>query len=347
MTHRSSILAAAAAAALPAVLGFQLLASTLPADAAVASDVSVTNTADQATVNAGDPIGFTLTIANSGISETTGSADGVTAAEPLPLGTRGASGISWSIDQQTGTRCLVSATDGQQPGQELDCLAFSLAPGASYTVHVTSRTGGSSCGSYAGTARVTVPSQTTSPLSATATAAVACPDDPVTVSADASPVSAGSTVGFTFGVSNAGAGTAGSVALSAPLPGGGVHWAITPAYAGPGSCAVAGAAGSQTLSCAFGSMGPGGAASVRVAGGTTTATCGSLTATASVTSANAPATHASSTISMICASVLGANTVPVPTTGAGGGIAAGALGLVAGGLALVATVRPWCRRLRG
>lgn len=347
MTSSASIVAAAAAA-LPAVLGLQLLSSILPAAAAVPPNVTVTDVADHATVNAGDAIGFTLTITNSGTGETTGSADGVTAAEPLPLGATGATGVSWSIDQQTGSRCQVTATDGTRPGQELDCLSVSLAPGAAYTVHVTSPTAGSSCGSYAGTARVTVPSQSTSPLSATATTAVACPEDPVSVTADSSPVSAGSGVGFTFSVSNDGSGAGGGVELSAALPGGaGVQWGIAPAYAGPGTCALAGAAGSQTLSCAFGSMGPGAAAAVHVAGTTSNATCATLTTAATVTSANAPASHAGASITMVCASVLGATTVPVPTTGAGGGSPVAALGLVAGGLALVGADQVRRRRLRG
>lgn len=347
MTHRSSIVAAAAAA-LPAVLGLQLLGSILPAEAAVPSNVTVTNTPDHATVNAGDAIGFTLTITNAGTGETTGTADGVTAAEPLPLGATGATGISWSIDQQTGSRCQVTATDGAQPGQELDCLAVSLAPGAGYRVHVTSPTTGGSCGSYTGTARVTVPTQSTSALTASATTAVACPADPVSVTADASPVSAGGGVGFTFSVSNAGSGAAGGVELSAPLPGGvGVQWAITPAYAGPGTCALAGAAGGQTLSCAFGTMGPGALAAVHVASGTSSATCVTLTTAATVTSANGPASHAGASISMVCASVLGASTVPVPATGAGGGGPVAALGLVAGGLALIGAVQVRRRRLRG
>ena len=331
MTHRSSILAAAAAA-LPAVVGLQLLTSMLPAAAASPPDVSAGNAPDHATVAAGDPIGFTLTITNSA---TAGTAAGVTAAEPLPLGPSG-SGVSWTIDHETGTRCMISATDGAQSGQELDCLSLSLAPGASYTVHVTSRTGAVSCAAYSGAARVTVPGQATSPLSASATTTVACPSDPVAVSADADQVAAGSAAGFTVSVANGGPGSVIGVQVVAPLPGGsGVQWAISPGYAGPGTCTISTGSAGQTLSCALGTLGPGTSASVHVTGATSGGTCSTLSVSATASSANGPTSQASASTSMACASVLGATTVPVPSTGAGtGGAQPAAMGLIACGVAL-------------
>lgn len=341
MTHRSASpggrLFAAAAAAVPAALALQFGTSIVLAHAAGPSpDVTATVTADSTAVNAGDRMGFTLAITNSATAATT--AANVTAADPLPIGT-GADGVSWVIDHQTATNCMVTATDGQHPGQELDCLAFSLAPGASYVVHVTSTTGGTSCGVYADTAHVTVPNQGSSPLTAGATSVVQCPSDPITVTADSSTVAAGSAVGFTVRLSNDGPGTATGVSVSNQLPAAGADWAISPAYAGPGTCSINGAAGGQTLSCSLGTMGPGELASVHVASATTTAACGPATDTATVSSTNAPAASASATVAVSCSEVLGAsNVITVPSTGSGGAPSFPAPALIGAGLVLLSGV---------
>ncbi len=55
-------------------------------------------------------------------------------------------------------------------------------------------------------------------------------------------VSAGSNIGFTITVTNNGPGAATNATLNDPLPfGTGVSWAISPAYAGPGTCSITGA----------------------------------------------------------------------------------------------------------
>ena len=51
--------------------------------------LQIAKTADAASVSAGDPIGFTIKVSNTGA----GTATGVTLSDPLPTGT----GISWSI----------------------------------------------------------------------------------------------------------------------------------------------------------------------------------------------------------------------------------------------------------
>ena len=56
-------------------------------------------------------------------------------------------------------------------------------------------------------------------------------------------------------------------------PAGRVDWEIDPAYAGPGSCAITGALGSEALHCDFGDLEPGDAASVHVVSDTTKADC--------------------------------------------------------------------------
>ena len=77
----------------------------------------------------------------------------------------------------------------------------------------------------------------------------------VTTTPDAATVTAGNPIGFTIAVSNSALAVANNVSLSTPLPGGtNVNWTISPAYAGPGTCAITGPVGSQVLNCAFGTL---------------------------------------------------------------------------------------------
>ena len=86
-------------------------------------------------------------------------------------------------------------------------------------------------------------------------------------------------------VSNAGPGTENNVTLNDPLPNvSSSLWTISPAYTGPGTCSIAGAAGSQTLSCTFGNLANGANFSVSVTN--PTAAAGSYTNTATITAAN-------------------------------------------------------------
>ena len=76
----------------------------------------------------------------------------------------------------------------------------------------------------------------------------------VTKTADASPVVAGNDIGFTVTVGTAS--FADSVTLNDPLPiGDGLNWSVSPAYSGPGTCAIGGAPAQQTLVCTIGDLG--------------------------------------------------------------------------------------------
>ena len=84
--------------------------------------------ADASPVNAGDPIGFTVTISNHG----TGTAYGATASDTLPAG------IDWTID-------------GDANGWSIDGGVLSwgpddLAAGASFSVHIVGTTDAADCG---------------------------------------------------------------------------------------------------------------------------------------------------------------------------------------------------------
>jgi YVTN family beta-propeller protein len=87
----------------------------------------------------------------------------------------------------------------------------------------------------------------------------------VTSTPDAATTNAGAPIGITIAVSNAGPGVEDNVALNDPLPAGtGVSWSISPAYSGPGTCAIAGAIGSQVLTCSFGTLESGANASLHI-----------------------------------------------------------------------------------
>jgi uncharacterized repeat protein (TIGR01451 family) len=110
--------------------------------------VTVTNTPDSATVVAGNPIGFTVAIANN----SGGTAVNASLKDPLPAGT----GSSWSISPAyTGPgTCTINGAAG---AQELDCTFGNIAVNTNFIVHLLSAT--SSIGTFTNAASVTVTNQ--------------------------------------------------------------------------------------------------------------------------------------------------------------------------------------------
>jgi uncharacterized repeat protein (TIGR01451 family) len=254
-------------------------------------NLTITKTADNASVNAGSDIGFTVTLTNTGA----GSATGVSINDPLPGGT----GVNWSIDSNTpANSCSIT---GAAPTQTLSCGPATVASGGSITVHVTSHTTGDSCGTYDNTASFTSTNGGTG--SDTATITVNCPDVAITKTADAASVSAGDDIGFTVTLTNTGAGDATGVSISDALPGGaGVDWSIdsnTPAN----SCSITGAAPTQTLSCGPATVASGGSITVHVTSHTTGDSCGTYDNTASFTTTNDGTGNASASTTVDCPDV--------------------------------------------
>src|SRR5262249_55567172 len=115
---------------------------------------------------------------------------------------------------------------------------ISLAAAASLSVHVTGTT--SAADTDATTYKGTLPNTATVGASnensgntanntSSATVTVQAPDVKVVKTADASPINAGATAGFTVTVSNIGLGTASGVTLTDALPvglGNDIQWAI-------------------------------------------------------------------------------------------------------------------------
>jgi uncharacterized repeat protein (TIGR01451 family) len=111
--------------------------------------VSITKKADHsAPVNAGDRIGFTVEIKNSG----PGDATGAKLSDPLPAGSQ--SKVTWAIDQGVGspTQFVLSGAKG---GQTLALASSTLPAGADFKVHVTAQTSATECSTYRNTATLT------------------------------------------------------------------------------------------------------------------------------------------------------------------------------------------------
>ena len=256
-------------------------------------DLTVTKTADNASVPAGSQIGFTITASNTGNT----TLPSVTLSDPLP--TIAGLGITWSVASSSpvGT-CSVA-------GLNLTCNFGDLASGASASVHVTSPTtapagGGGNNQLPSCTIQVkghnanldntaTVTTGNTTRTDRDGICVTGNPHLVVTKTPDAQTVVAGSQVGFTITVKNDGIGSADNVLLNDPLPtlaGLGISWSINPAYTGPGSCAINGAAASQTLNCPIGSLASGASTSVHVSSPTTAPAGGQQIAACQITVTN-------------------------------------------------------------
>lgn len=272
-------------------------------------DLSIVKTADADSVDAGDPIGFVVSISNSD-ADTTGVAKGVTISDPLPAG----DGVSWTIGSQSllrdGTFCTIA---GDAPTQTLSCGPVDLQPGQSLMVHVVSDTAFASCGVYENVASLGA-ANAPDERSELVQTAVNCPDLSIDKVADhEAPVLAGSPIGFTVTVANAAStegeqvGTAKGVMVNDPLPAGsGVDWALDADYTGP--CTITGDPGSETLACDLGDLAAGASASVHVSSATQFASCAAYDNTATLTSTNAPTLQGSATETVLCSTLAIAKT---------------------------------------
>lgn len=120
------------------------------------------------------------------------------------------------------------------------------------------------------------------------------PDLRVTKTADAGTVTAGSAIGFTITVTNAGPGVATGVTLSDPLPtGAGLSWSESPDVT---ACSIT----AGVLNCSFGDMAAGASASVHVTSPTTEASCGTYNNTATADATNDDAVTASASTTVDC-----------------------------------------------
>jgi uncharacterized repeat protein (TIGR01451 family) len=246
-----------------------------------APNLTITKTADTSPVNAGDTIGFTVEIKNTGDA----AASGASLNDPLPAGS--GTGVTWAIDTTTGTPAKFSLT-GAAGSQKLGLASSAIPPGADYTVHITAATAASECGVYDNTATLTSTDSNPPPASAEEVCNPA--HVVITKTADAASVNAGDQIGFTVEVKNTGTGLAKGVSLSDPLPAGsgtGVTWAVDNSTGTPAQFSLSGAKGSQMLSLVPSTLAAGADYTVHITATTSFAECSKYDNTATVTTTNA------------------------------------------------------------
>ena len=220
MAERSSRFIVVASLALGATLA---AASGAEAQTTV---IVLTKVADATPVNAGDAIGFTLTVSNAGgVTATT-----VAISDTLP------SGLTWS---DSSASC--SITNGV-----LSCSFGSIVPGGSASVHVSATSNAASCAApLLNIATATATNASASPGAATIT--VNCPDLELKPTADATPLRARRQIGLTLSLTNRGAGSAKNVNLTAHLPTmNGLVWTQNPSNI---SCFLTGQSEATLVTC--------------------------------------------------------------------------------------------------
>ena len=241
--------------------------------------IDVNKVADAASVSAGDQIGFTVTLSNTGA----GTATGLSFTDPLPTG---GGALSWSISPASAGWSISNGN-----------LVFSpttLAAGASTSVHVIATTTKADCGTIDNTATVTTSNDGSD--TASASVDVNCADIHLLKVADAGSVSAGDTIGFVITVTNSGAGEARGVTVTDVLPTqAGLNWSIDAANSDSG-CSISGG----TLTCNFGTLAAGASRHVHITSPTTSASCATINNTATVTTSNDGSAQASDSVVVNC-----------------------------------------------
>ena len=243
----------------------------------LAPDLSITKTADEASVTAGDPIGFKIVLSNSGDTGT-GVAKDVTLTDALPFG----DGVDWSIVAVTGTGGFspavdACAIDGAPPAETLSCSFGDLGPGKGVEITLSSDTTGDSCKEYPNTAEASATNHDKIPSSDSTE--VLCPDLEIDKTTSTPEINAGETASYTISISNeTGDAPATGVDLVDQLPSG-LTWTDD-----SDSCDVSGAG---VLSCLDLTIPAGESFSVTVTGTTDEGECPSILNRATFTSDNA------------------------------------------------------------
>jgi uncharacterized repeat protein (TIGR01451 family) len=230
-------------------------------------------------VNAGEPIGFTLTVYNDG----SGDAHGVTLTDTLPTNP----GLSWSIDKAGsgwGSSCAIAS--GVLSCGPVTVPAGTTQAASTFTVHIVSGTTAASGGDCPGSGTVdNTGSVTTSNDGSGSSSASTCVQALVDLSITKSGSPATQTLGagnitWTIVVTNNGPDADTGVAVSDPMPAGNTFVSATTTQ---GSCT-----GGAILNCNIGNMAAG--ASVTITLVTTPSTVGAQVNTANVVG-NRPETN--------------------------------------------------------
>jgi uncharacterized repeat protein (TIGR01451 family) len=244
-------------------------------------------------VDAGDPIGFTISVMNSNAAGT-GTAYDVELNDPLPFG----NGIDWSIDPTYAGPGTCEIT-GSPPAESLHCAFGDLAPGASASVHVVSDTTKQSCATYPNEASITATNHPE--LNPSDSVTVECPGLNIAKVATDDEIDAGETAEFTIIVWNTGPGNATDVTIHDELPGANLEWSESDDPSD--SCEVV----DNVLDCNFGDLGvttmENSPARVSVAADTDRDDCGTLDNEAFANASNSDEISATASILVHCPTV--------------------------------------------
>src|SRR5439155_890320 len=251
-------------------------------------DIKVTKTPDGGNVDAGGTITWSIKVENIGA----GTATGVTLTDSLPAG------IHWT---EAENDCTLTGADGSQV---LNCTVGTLASGASKTYQVSGVTSKANCGPVNNTASAAATNEPSNVLgnnSDDGSVTVLCATVTIGKTADTSPVSAGSQIGFTLTWGNSTGGKATGAVVSDNLPGtAGLHWTIESSTGTGSTCSISGPDGSQVLTCNVGDI-PGNTAvsgTGHIVSGTTSASCAVVNNTGHTTTTNDGSAEASSAVTV-------------------------------------------------
>ncbi len=238
------------------------------------ADLSLTKTADPARITPGDPVTYTLTVANNGPSQ----ANGVAVTDRLPTGLTFTSGSAGCA----------------QAGGTVTCTAATLASGATISFTVTADTA-SNVGDITNSATVSAvtadPSTGNNTAAATSTASPQA-DLSLTKSAT-SPVIPGQNVTYSLTIANQGPSDAATVVVTDPAPTGVSLTAVTATPAGF-RCTIS----SNQLTCSSNSVPNGYRDTVSVTGAVDASATGSVMNTATIASATADPTAGNNSASV-------------------------------------------------
>lgn len=217
---------------------------------------------DAFSVNAGEDIGFTLSIENQGLA----SATSVTLVDHLPQN----AGLDWTIDAGG------NAEDCSVIDDEMSCAFGDLVAGGSLSVHISSSTTAETCGVVSNSADVDASNTASGWVGADVT--VNCPNITITKDAVNDEVTTGDELAFTLTIANTGQGVATDITVTDVLPEG-IAWSVDEE-----GCEIE----SGTLACEFPELGAVSSRLLLLQGETSIGMCGTVTNTASVVAANEP-----------------------------------------------------------
>jgi uncharacterized repeat protein (TIGR01451 family) len=261
--------------------------------------IHIVKTADAAQVNVGSPIGFTMTVYNSG----SGDAHGVTLSDTLPTN----AGLSWSIASQGAGwngSCAIAA--GKLTCGPVTVPAGTTQAASTFTVHITSPTTGATGGDCPDTGVVNNTGDVTttndgSDQSSASTCVQALVDLMVTKAGSPATQTLGDgNITWTIVVTNNGPSTATGVTIADPMPAGNTFVSATSSQ---GTCT-----GGAILTCNIGTMAAG--ASVTITLVTTPSTVGAQTNTVTVAGSR-PETNTGNNSATATVQTVGVITPPV------------------------------------